>query len=131
LLSDDGICVLLDVTTKQEHNGTFNPILMNRQVNKALSELGGYKTLLPLSCNLYEANCNIDCFYLQTFSVIHKKHTNDKSKVAYRVIVRKSFGDTIVSPDANVRYVIQNNNQRQEYCFFTTNFKNISDTYKL
>jgi SAM-dependent methyltransferase len=128
LLSEKGICVLLDVTTKTDHT-TFNPILMNRQVNNALMELREYKTLLPLSCNLFENNCFMDCFSQQIFSVTHKRHPCDKSKVAYRVIAGRTFADQIAHPVASVQYIIQKSGDG--LCGHTIGHENMADAYKL
>lgn len=90
LLSDKGIFLLLDVTTKIKH-ATYNPILMNKQVNQAIRELQKYSTLIPIPCSEFGGVCNYDCFYQKTFFVTHSKHTNDKSKVAYRLLVSQNF----------------------------------------
>jgi SAM-dependent methyltransferase len=128
LLSKDGICILLDVTTKQKHS-TFNPILMNRQVNSALREMNDYQTLLPLSCNLYEKRCNTDCFCQKIFTVSHTKHSCDKSKVAYRIIIPKSLGIAIGKPMSNLQYEIQSD--RSEMCLYTEQYKKITDSYNI
>jgi hypothetical protein len=132
LLSECGLCVLLDVTTKTEHT-PFNPILMNRQTNQALRELNDYKTLLPLSCNLYEERCRVDCFCQQIFTVTHQQRTNDRSKVAYRIMVRKTFGDKIINPNTNAGYIIQGMQQKSDnqICPYTINGLNTVDAYKL
>lgn len=95
MLSGNGLCVLLDVTTKPKHN-TYNPILMNKQVNQALKALNEYKTLLPAPCSVYSDRCLFDCFQQKTFTVTHSKHTNDKSRVSYRILVpaklKEQFG---------------------------------------
>jgi hypothetical protein len=128
LLSHDGICILTDVTTKPEHS-TFNPILMNRQVNSALQELKDYQTLLPLSCNLYEKQCDIECFCQKIFTVSHSKYSNDKSKVVYRVITSKLLGDAIEKPMSNVQYKIQSD--KNGICCYTQRYGIIMDSYNL
>jgi len=129
LMSNDGLCILLDVTTKAEHTKFYNPILMNRQVNQALREQKIYKTLLPLSCNLHENECNEDCFIQQHFFVTHSKQTNDLSKVAYRVIAPRLLCNRVVNPIEDVRYKIQTN--KDGLCFHTWKNKTIADSYKL
>lgn len=86
LISDKGLFVLLDVTTKQKHT-TYNPILMNQQINRVLIELNRYETLIPIPCRKKYRLCNNNCFQQKTFSITHSKHSNDISKVAYRVII--------------------------------------------
>ena len=126
-LSDNGLCVLLDVTTKQEHNNTYNPILMNSQVNKALQELEKYQTLLPLPCNLYENNCNVNCFTQQQFVVSHSKRANDISKVAYRIITTTTFAEQLGNPNANAKYLIG----KDRTCCFTNENEKKADSYLL
>ena len=126
MLSDNGLCVLLDVTTKSKHT-TYNPILMNRQVNQALKELTKYKTLLPISCELYGDNCNFDCFCQKTFTVTHSKHINDKSKVVYRVIAHNDLKTNIIRPDYQSRLLIYND----KVCPHTENKNYTEDAYLL
>lgn len=126
LLSENGLCVILNVTTKPEH-ATYNPILMNHQVNQALRESCEYKTLLPLSCSLYSDECYFDCFYQQTFSVTHQKRTKDKSKVAYRIIARNNFVKLIGSIRKDSKLLINNDS----YCPFTKDYLKVEDAYHL
>ena len=105
-LSDGGICVVLDVTT-QTNGGNYLPILLNAQMNMAIRELKSYKTLLPLPCNLHEGACSAnDCFSQKTFTVTHRQHSKDKSKVCYRVIAHKAFCKNIKVARGNVKYNI-------------------------
>ena len=127
LLSENGLCVLLDVTTKQKHNNTYNPILMNNQVNKVLQELENYQTLLPLPCNLHEKKCNANCFTQQQFAVSHSKRINDISKVAYRVIANINFAEQLGKPDVMAKYVI---GKDKICCYTESNDKNV-DSYLL
>lgn len=127
LLSETGLFVLLDVTTKQEHCNTYNPILMNDQIKTALKDLKKYKTLLPLSCSLHESNCNAICFTQQQFIVSHSKRTNDISKVAYRVITSIDFADQLSTPDISAKYLI---GKGKTCCYTESNIKK-ADSYLL
>ena len=127
LLTETGLLVLLDVTTKQEHNNTFNPILMNDQVKSALKELKKFKTLLPLSCSLHESVCCAMCFTQQQFIVSHSKRSNDISKVAYRIIANNEFVKQLSQPDATAKYLIGKGNV---CCYTEGNYKN-ADSYLL
>ncbi len=131
-LTSKGLCVLLDVTTKTEHNTSFNPILMNRQVNQALLKLEEFQTLLPLPCNFYERNCMEQCFSQQKFQITHKQKINDISKVCYRIIGRARFISSIVNCRKNIKYAIQINKQsmRAIYCPHSSGEKTI-DGFKL
>lgn len=126
LLADTGFYFLLDVTTKAEHS-TFNPILMNRQINRVLKELPDFQTLVPLSCAVYENNCSVGCFYQKVFSVTHTKRSNDKGKVAYRVISKKKFVNKIISNNNELKLLIHND----KACLFTECFERIGDAFFL
>jgi len=126
LLSENGLCVLLDVTTKQEHN-TYNPILMNSQANKALRELENYKTLLPLSCNLHETSCAATCFIQQHFMVSHSRRANDISKVVYRIITNSNFAEQLGQPDVTAKYLIG----KDKICCYTESNNKKADSYLL
>ena len=132
LLTSKGLCVLLDVTTKTEHNTLFNPVLMNWQVNQALFKLEVFQTLLPLPCNFYERDCVEQCFSQQKFQVTHKQKTNDISKVCYRIIGRVKFISGIVNCRKNVKCAIQINKRsmRAVYCPHSSG-EEIIDGFKL
>ena len=132
MLSASGLCVLLDVTTKIEHNNTYNPILKNRQVNQALRKLKDYQTLLPLSCSSNEKNCEQQCFTQQKFYVSHKRKANDMSKVSYRVIGKIDFVNTLISSNETAKYVLQRNGQiLDKFCPYSLYGEIIIDGYKL
>jgi hypothetical protein len=131
MLSSEGLCVLLDVTTKTGHNNTFNPILMNRQVNQALRELKNYQTLLPLSCNRNEKVCEEQCFTQQKFYVSHKCKPNDISKVSYRVIAQAALVNMLITDKETTQYVLQRNGECiDKFCPYSYGEK-IVDGYKL
>ncbi len=88
-LNEEGILLLLDVTTKIENN--YMPILLNEQTNSFVQNNTEYKTLIPTSCAEFDVICNKKCFSNNFFTITHSKKKNDKTKVAYRVIGRKSF----------------------------------------
>ena len=94
LLSDKGVFYLLDVTTRQLHS-TFNPILMNVQVQNVMHEMMNYQIISPIPCSIFNTSCAQNCFYQKTFFVTHSKMSNDKSKVAYKLIASKSLASKI------------------------------------
>lgn len=114
LLSDTGIFILLDVTTKGEHQKYFYPQLMNRELNQYISCNSDYATLLPLSCGCNE-NCTEYCFMQQTFMVSHSHKTNDESRVCYRIITTRKFKNELLHgiPYGNC-FVIHPNKYKQE-----------------
>jgi hypothetical protein len=124
LLSENGLCVLLDVTTKPKHT-TYYPIIMNKQVNQAIRELQKYTTLIPKPCSEYGEICLRDCFYQKTFSVTHSKHSNDRSKVAYRVLVSHLLKRKMNHEVSNFRQLINND----KICPFTENGKLTVDAF--
>lgn len=126
MLSDNGLCILLDVTTKPKHN-TYNPILMNKQANKALKVLNEYKTLLPIPCSVYSDRCVCDCFQQKTFTVTHSKHTNDKSRVTYRIFVPAKLKDQFNFMVNGTKQLINND----KICPFTNNGQLNVDAYLL
>lgn len=127
LLSNSGLCALLDVTTKQNHCNTYNPILLNSQSNNALRDLENYKTILPLSCNLHETNCEATCFTQQFFFVSHSKRVNDISKVAYRILTNAIFAQQLGKPNVLAKYLIG----KDKICCYTATNNKIVDSYLL
>ncbi len=101
LLSDIGVFILSDVTTKLNNSELFYPQILNSGINRYLSTCeNGFKTLYPYSCYFNEITCN-GCYMQDTFMVSHSRKRNDVSKVAYRIICRKNFADAIVAPHIN------------------------------
>ncbi|MBQ6275861.1 MAG: hypothetical protein IJK62_04060 [Bacteroidales bacterium] len=125
-LTNDGLCLVLDVTTRSEHT-TFNPILMNRQLNNFLKENNEYSTLLPLSCHYFEKNCNVDCFFNKTFYVTHSQHSSDKTKVAYRILGRNEFVKKICSDTCDRRLLVQD----EKYCPYSEQYETEADAFIL
>lgn len=131
MLSENGLCVLLDVTTKAEHLNTFNPILKNTQVNQALRELKNYQTVLPLSCNRNEKCCVEKCFTQQKFYISHKGKVSDMSKVSYRVIAKMDFAKILTNDIDATKYVLQRNGKSIEKLCPYSYGERIIDGYKL
>lgn len=94
-LSENGLMILLDVTTKDERSGYFYPQLMNSAINDYVRKSRTIETLLPLSCACYEG-CKGSCFMQQTFYVSHSHKSNDESRVCYRVLCRKTLKTAIM-----------------------------------
>lgn len=94
-LHENGLFIMLDVTTKDEHTGLFYPQLMNNSLNEYVRKSRTIETLLPLSCACNEG-CKDLCFMQQTFSVSHSHKTADESRVCYRVLCRKPLKETIL-----------------------------------
>lgn len=88
LLNERGIFYLLDVTTRQKHS-TFNPFLLNKQVQRAMANNNEYVVISPVPCSFFNQSCNKNCFYQKTFSITHSNIREDISKVAYKLIAHK------------------------------------------
>lgn len=132
MLSDVGLCLLLDVTTKTEHNHSFNPILMNRQANQALLELEEYQTLLPLPCRIHGQTCVEQCFTQQIFQVSHKQKANDISKVCYRLIGGVELVNSIFDYKEDAKYVLKKDKEMVETTFCPhSKGEKIIDGYKI
>ncbi len=124
LISNDGLFVLLDVTTKSKHN-TYNPILMNRQITHALKELKSFESLVPLPCSVYGDKLCFDCFQQKTFTIHHSKHSNDISKVAYRILVSKKLKEKIGKKYNEAKQLIYND----KICPYTSKGEKVSDAF--
>ena len=129
-LSQVGLFLLLDVTTKV--GITYNPILMNLQVNRAVNELSDYKTLIPVSCGEFEKDCSVNCFTQRTFNITHSLKMNDKSKVAYRILANANFVNHVTSFENSCLYI--NICERDDNCGkYCTKSKGdlVKDNYKI
>jgi hypothetical protein len=100
---------------------------MNEQINKALRELNTFKTLMPIPCSVYSDNCFYECFQQKTFTVTHSKHSNDTSRVAYRILVPKIFKEHIGVILDDSKQLINND----KTCPFTESGKKFMDAYYL
>lgn len=126
LLSENGLCILLDITTKPKHT-TYYPILMNKQVNQALKELNKYTTLIPIPCGVYGEICFCDCFTQKIFFVTHSKRSKDKSRVTYRVLLSRLLKEKMNYKFNSAKQLINN----EKICSFTENGKLTMDSYFL
>jgi hypothetical protein len=97
VLKENGILIMLDVTTKDNHSGLYYPQLMNIELNKFTKENSDIKTLLPLSCGKFDA-CEHACFMQQTFYISHSHKSNDESRVCYRVLCKDTLKSRISLP---------------------------------
>ncbi|MGE0077650.1 MAG: hypothetical protein AB7S48_07310 [Bacteroidales bacterium] len=129
-LSQVGLFLLLDVTTKV--GTTFNPILMNLQANRAINELSGFKTLIPISCGEFEKECSGNCFTQRTFSISHSIKKNDKTKVTYRIMTNSCFANKIHVFDNNCSYIniLGKDYNSAKYCQKSNGYL-VKDNYKI
>ncbi len=106
MLKEEGFMLILDVTTKVGAS-EFCPILLNRQVNQFVYEHPDFVSIIPIPC-ANKDNCQVQCFSQKEFTVSHSRFANDKSRVAYRILVKKAFSQTLqlTRQDKNTRYQI-------------------------
>lgn len=113
-LHENGLLIMLDVTTKDEHSGYFYPQLMNNAINDYVRKSRAIETLLPLSCACHDG-CRDFCFMQQTFSVSHSHKSNDESRVCYRVLCKKPLKTAVMqgTETANLVHVIHPTKYKQ------------------
>lgn len=105
-LHDKGILLILDVTTK-DNLPQFNPILMNQEL-RSLERESSLKTLIPISCYLNSANCDVECFGQKQFLISHSLNKKyDISKVYYRALGHQSFVKQVHNRTSKGRYLIK------------------------
>ena len=98
LLTPNGICCVLDVTTID--NGVeYFAMTINRESNEyATSADATMATILPLPCARHAQSCRLTkCFTQRIFIINHRQHLNDSSKVSYRVFAPRSFAAPIIA----------------------------------
>lgn len=97
-LSYNGLFILADVTTPiSQTDKRFYPQIMNAQINNLLQGVIGFTTLVPYPCHTYEDRCG-GCYMQDIFYVSHSKKQRDTSKLAYRIISRSDFAQSITLP---------------------------------
>lgn len=135
-LHENGLLIMLDVTTKDEHTGLFYPQLMSSSINEYVRKSRTIETLLPLSCACNEG-CKDLCFMQQTFSVSHSHKTADESRVCYRVLCRKPLKEAILK-DVNteglahiIHPVKHNQNDESAICRQTKDNQTIIDSFNI
>lgn len=101
LLSNKGVFILSDITTKSNNSELFYPQILNAGINSLVCSCENeFKTLYPYPCYFHEMTCK-GCYMQDIFTISHSRKRNDVSKVAYRIICRKNFADAIVAPHIN------------------------------
>lgn len=135
-LHDNGLLIVLDVTTKDASSGHFYPQLMNHEINDYVHKSRTIETLLPLACACYDG-CRGLCFIQQTFSVSHSHKSNDESRVCYRVLCKKPLKTAIMQgiEIANLAHIIHPTKYKQNddsaICYHSKNKEIIIDTFNI
>lgn len=104
MLKDYGLMMLLDVTTKVGIS-EFCPILLNKQINQFIHKHPDFVSIIPIPC-VGNENCQVQCFSQKEFSVSHSKCANDKSRVTYRILVKRTLSQKLKLRQDDVQYQI-------------------------
>jgi hypothetical protein len=133
LLSNSGLMILLDVTTKPEHTD-FLPQLMNEQVANFVREHEDISTIIPVPCHLYEDYCVKPCFTQQEFSISHRLISKDKSRVTYRVLTHAKLAQALHEfTEREAKYLISTKkaSSMTEICTYSSDRGVPRDGYKV
>lgn len=119
LLDVTGLLLILDVTTKEENSSKFYSEILNEQVNNfIIGHSKEYSPLLPISCALHP-KCIRPCFTQRKFYISHSQKQNDISKVAYRIVARKTLCDCFIKDVGSVKEIVNesvNNPEDSAFC---------------
>lgn len=133
LLSDEGIFLLLDVTTLSHTDNMFYPQLLNMGVRDSLRRQPTLAVMLPLSCHKYNEDCIYSCFTQKEFSVGHSQKQCDISKIAYRIVAHKNLIEKLHIDNSDYRFLVKSssNNTNDCFCQYSLDNKQILDAYKI
>ena len=110
LLDSTGLLLVLDVTTKDVNSSKFYPEILNEQINSFVAGNNEeFSTLLPISCALHP-ECINSCFTQRKFYMSHSQKQNDLSKVAYRIIARRSLCEEFIREIGNKKEIVNESN---------------------
>ncbi|NLN61149.1 MAG: hypothetical protein GX147_10765 [Deltaproteobacteria bacterium] len=98
LLLPYGLCIIADVTTRDNPYEYF-PMILNREANQHdQAPQTKMRTILPIPCARVSATCHDGCCFTQRrFVLNHRLVRNDETKIAYRVFAPHSFAETITA----------------------------------
>ena len=90
LMTDNGLMVILDVTTKDEESGLFLSQRMNYGINQFLSNSDDkYKSIAPCDGLANGSPCDRKCFFKKEILVSHSEKSKDFTKFAVRIVTRQ------------------------------------------
>lgn len=133
LLSDEGLFLLLDVTTLSHTDKMYYPQLLNMGVRDSLRKQPTLSVLLPMSCHKHNEDCLSPCFTQKEFSIRHSKKIGDVSRVAYRVVAHKSFINTLEIDETNYKFLVKGSGSvdlKDCICQYSQSDGQIIDAYK-
>ena len=93
-----GLCVITDVTTK-DNGFEFFSCTLNREINEHDIEVDAKtRTILPLPCGMGSTICTEkSCYTQRFFHINHQFAKNDKSKITYRILAPIGFAQSITA----------------------------------
>lgn len=105
-LSPNGIFVLEDVTN-QNDDFKFNSVVMSDQVKNYFKQnpFSNLKYIIPVCCGKWYNRCTWNkCLSIVEYTVSHRYAPAEKSKVAYKIMIKQPLGqliyDSIKTQDA-------------------------------
>lgn len=116
MLSHDGICIVADVTAKDNKYEYFSCIL-NREANQhdALPNKT-MQTILPLPCGRHSTTCSCRCFTQRAFAVHHRLAQRDHTKIAYRVFAPLTTASSVLPTFTRAPHYNVNHGSPREAC---------------
>lgn len=98
LLLPYGLCIIADVTTRDNPYEYF-PMILNREANQHdQAPQAKMRTILPVPCAINSCTCQDgSCYTQRRFVLNHRLVKNDETKIAYRVFAPNSFAETITA----------------------------------
>ena len=115
-LKFEGVCLLLDVTTRCPHLDSYYPMMLGRQINRAIQENDRMALVVPRSCAIYGKECSIEtCFHQKEFTISHSGVRSDKCRVAYRILGHRPFVQNIIKFDNSSKLSVS----CDRFCKFT------------
>ena len=92
------------------------PIVLNKAFSQFVKSNPDFKSIIPVSCGLYENTCSHSCFTQRLITVSHSRRVDDYSKVSYRVIARTELADKILLDKKGKQYIITPNKEIKSIC---------------
>ncbi len=117
-LSANGLMLVLDVTSKNR-DGNFCPTVMNDAFNHFVKQHPDFKTIVPISCGLFEKKCSLHCYTQRLITVSHREKTRDVSKISYRIISRAELADEILEGKEGKQYIVTPDREEKSQCAFS------------
>jgi len=115
-LKPNGLMLILDVTIKNE-NGLFYPQILNGEISEFERLNPQFKTILPVPCNCWAAQCTRHCFSGVRLG---------KGKFCFRLLGRTSMVNSLNIRRENRRYIV---NYSGDACYYSKCFLQEADAY--